>query len=174
MAFTKSTKNEMMKQYSNWLQNSQAVYMLEYSKMSMPVIDSIRAKAREAGGEIHVVKNTLMMRVLDQESYEKEELTGTSLVGFAFNDAAAMAKVFSDLAKDGTFTIKGGFLDKNQISAEQIKALASLPPLPVMRAKLLGTILAPASQLARVIAEPGRSVAAVVQAHVSKEETAAA
>ena len=175
MAFTKSTKNEMMEQYSQWLQKSQAVYVLEYSKMAMPVIDKIRAQAREAGGEVHVVKNTLMQKVLEKEDYQTgEELGGTSLAGFAFKDAASLAKVFSEISKDEAFKIKSGYLNKNRITSAQIKELASLPALPVMRAKLLGTILAPASQLVRVVAEPGRSVAAVVQAHVSQEETAAA
>ncbi|HNY20098.1 MAG TPA: 50S ribosomal protein L10 [Flexilinea sp.] len=175
MAFTKSEKQKMMEQYSQWLQKSQGVFMLEYSKMDMPAIDEIRAKAREAGGEVHVVKDTLIQKVLEKENYKlQKDITGTSLVGFAFTDAAAMAKVFSDLVKNEAFKIKGGFLDKNEISESQVKALASLPPLPVMRAKLLGTILAPASQLTRVIAEPGRSLAAVIQAHISKEEPTAA
>ena len=175
MAFTKSEKQKMMEQYSQWLQKSQGVFMLEYSKMDMPTIDEIRAKAREAGGEVHVVKDTLIQKVLEKENYKlQKDITGTSLVGFAFTDAAAMAKVFADLVKNEAFKIKGGFLDKNEISESQVKALASLPPLPVMRAKLLGTILAPASQLTRIIAEPGRSLAAVIQAHISKEGPTAA
>ncbi len=170
MAFTKSEKNEMMARYSDWLGKSQAVFLLEYSKMDMKTIDGIRAKIREAGGETHVVKNTLMTKVLEQEDFASVDLSNTSLVGFAFNDVAAVAKAIIEITKNDAFKIKGGFLDKNTISENQIKALASLPPLPVMRAKLLGTLLAPASQLARVIAEPGRSVAAVVQARVTKEE----
>ena len=59
MAFTKSEKQKMMEQYSQWLQKSQGVFMLEYSKMDMPTIDEIRAKAREAGGEVHVVKDKI-------------------------------------------------------------------------------------------------------------------
>lgn len=176
MAFTKSTKGKMMAQYSEWLEKSQAVFLVEYSKMDMREIDGIRAKAREAGGEAHIVKNTLIKRVFDEMDYEIKDnmLVGTSLVGFAFDDAASLAKVVTDLVKNNAFTIKGGYLDKNLIDEPQIKALASLPPLPVMRAKLLGTILAPASQLARVIAEPGRSIAAVIQANVDKEGAPAA
>ena len=174
MAFTKSEKSEMMVRYSKWLDKSQAMFLLEYSKMDMKVIDGIRAKVREAGGESHVVKNTLMQKVLNQDEFAKMDFTGTTLVGFAFSDAAAVAKVMIDITKDEAFKIKGGYLEKNVISANQVKALASLPPLPVMRAQLLGTIMAPASQLARIIAEPARSVAAVVQAHVTKEEAPAA
>jgi len=174
LAFTKSEKNEMMARYSKWLEKSNAVFMMEYTKMDMKVIDGIRAKVREAGGESHVVKNTLMQKVLSDSEFAKMDLSSTNLVGFSFNDVSAVAKVVVDISKDYAFRIKGGYLNKDVISGEEIKALASLPPLPVMRAKLLGTIMAPASQLARVIAEPGRSVAAVVQAHVTKEEAPAA
>ena len=51
------------------------------------------------------------------------------------------------------------------LNASQIKALADLPPLPVMRATLLGTILAPASKLVRTLAEPARGLAAVIKAY---------
>jgi len=170
LAFTKNEKNEMMARYSGWLEKSQAVFMLEYSKMDMKTIDGIRAKIREAGGEAHVVKNTLMTKVLEEEKYASVDLNNTSLVGFVFGDVAAVAKAIIEITKNESFKIKGGFLDKNTVNENQIKALASLPPLPVVRAKLLGTLLAPASQLARVISEPGRSLAAVVQARVTKEE----
>jgi large subunit ribosomal protein L10 len=50
----------------------------------------------------------------------------------------------------------------------EVKALASLPPLPVMRAQLLGTLLAPAGKLVRTLAEPGRQVASVVRAYSEK------
>ena len=170
MAFTKDEKSKMMTQYSQWFDKSQGMFLLEYAKMNMPVIDGLRAKVREAGGEAHVVKNTLMGKMLKEANFEStEELTGTTLVGFAFDDPAAVAKVISDAIKDykdSGFKVKGGYLDKNSLSAEEVKQLGSLPPLPVMRAKLLGTIMAPASQLVRTLAEPGRGLAAVVQAHV--------
>ncbi len=172
MAFTKSTKSAMMEEYSNWLEKSQAMFMIEFSKMTMREIDGIRSKIREAGGEAHVVKNTLISKVLEENNYAgmEDELTGTTLVGFAFDDAPALAKVVSDIVKSDAFKIKGGFLEKDFIDEAQIKNLASLPPLPIMRAKLLGTLLAPASQLVRVLAEPGRSVAAVIQAHVTQSD----
>jgi large subunit ribosomal protein L10 len=77
-----------------------------------------------------------------------------------------MAKAMTDFASTVEFLkIKGGFLDSRPMDGKQVTALAELPPLPVMRAQLLGTLLAPASQLARTLAEPARSLAAVVQAY---------
>lgn len=175
MAFTKDEKIKMMQQYEDWLARSQAVFMVEYSKMGMQEVDSIRAKARDAGGEMHVVKNTLFSLVLDQQGIDlKKYLDKTTLIGFAFNDAPALAKVVSDATKSDVFTIKGGLLGKNAISAKDIKALADMPPLPVVRAQLLGVLTAPASKLVRTLNEPARGLAAVIKAHADQEAPAAA
>jgi len=131
LAFTKDEKTQIMSQYQEWVSKSQAVFLLEYSKMTMKEVDSIRAKAREAGGEMHVVKNTLFSLVLDQLGISgKEYLTQTTLVGFAFNDAPALAKVMVDSTKGDVFKVKGGLLGKNGISADDVKSLSTLPPLP--------------------------------------------
>lgn len=86
-----------------------------------------------------LVKNTLFARALQKSGYVVPEfLDGTSLVGFAFNDAPSLAKSFTEFVKGNeTRVIKGGFLGKQLISAKQVKALADLPSLPVMRATLL-------------------------------------
>lgn len=170
MAFTKDEKSKMMAQYGEWLEKSEGVFMVTYKKMDMKAIDGIRSKIREAGGEAHVVKNTLMTKMLKEKDYaEGEELTGTTLVNFAFNDPAAVAKQVNEIVKDKAFKIKYGYLAKNVLSAADVAKLGNLPSLPEMRAKLLGTIQAPASQLVRTINEPGRSLAAVLQANVDKE-----
>jgi large subunit ribosomal protein L10 len=102
-------------------------------------------------------------------------LEGSTAVGFAFQDAPALAKTMADFAKSSEFLkIKGGYLGNKPISADDIKALAELPPLPVMRAQLLGTIMAPASKLVRTLAEPARSLAAVIQAYADKDTAGAA
>ncbi len=160
----------MVSQYTEWFNQSQAVFMLSFSKMSMKEIDALRAKAREAGGEAHVVKNRLVEMALRERgvSFDKP-LEGTTLMGFAFQDVPALAKVFSDAAKADAFEVKGGILGARAISAADVKALADMPPLPVVRAQLLGTLLAPASKLVRTLAEPARQVAAVVKAYSEKE-----
>jgi large subunit ribosomal protein L10 len=175
LAFTKEQKSEMMKQYQEWLAKSQAVFMLEYGKMGQKDVDAVRAKAREAGGEMHVVKNTLFHSVLDGLGMESGDiLEKTTLVGFAFNDPPALAKVVNDATKSDVFKVKGGLLGKHAINPAQIKSLAELPPLPVLRAQLLGVLQAPATKLVRTIAEPARSIAGVVKAYSEKENVAVA
>ncbi len=176
MAFTKEQKNEIVKQYDQWIANSQAIFLLEYNKMSMKEIDTLRAKARENGAEMHVVKNTLFSLALANAGYDHSDmLEKTTLVGFAFKDAPALAKVLGEVTKNSeVFKVKGGYLDKHALQPDQVKALADLPPLPVMRARVLGMLLAPASQLVRTLAEPARSLASVFKAYSEKDSADAA
>ena len=170
MAFTKEEKTKMMNQYQKWLQQSQAVFMLEYGKMTMKEVDDFRAKAREAGAEMHVVKNTLFGIALEQLGMSgKEFLTKTTLVGFAFNDAPALAKLVNDSTRGDVFKVKGGILGKNAMSVADVKSLATMRPLPVIRAQLLGLLNTPASRLVRTIAEPARGLASVIRAHTEQQ-----
>jgi large subunit ribosomal protein L10 len=177
LAFSKQHKGEMLAQYSDWLKESQAVFLMEYKGMTMKDIEALRRKARESGGEMHIVKNTLFhLALADNGITEIGTLTeGSTIAGFAFSDPPALAKIVSDATKNSEmFKVKGGFLGKDAINKGQVKALADLPPLPVLRATLLGVLMAPASKLVRTLAEPGRSIAAVIKAHSEQEPAAAA
>jgi large subunit ribosomal protein L10 len=177
LAISKQHKEELIAQYSDWVNRSQALFVTEYLGLSMPQIDELRGKIREAGGEFHIVKNTL-----GKVAFEKLDmtvpnaiLTGSSAVVFAFRDAPNMAKVITEYARTSeSVKVKGGYLDKRPISAEEVKALAELPPLPILRAQLLGTLMAPASKLVRTLAEPARQVAAVLKAYADKDTQPAA
>ena len=157
----------MLEQYEGWIRQSQAVIMLEFNKMSMKEINTLRTKVRDSGCQVHVTKNTLLKLALEKAGYQSvTQEEGSTLCGFALTDAPSLAKQILDLtAKSEVFKIKGGFMDGKAISAEEVKALATLPPLPVMRATLLGVISAPATKLVRTLAEPARSMAAVVKAY---------
>lgn len=174
MAFTKKEKKQILAQYEQWLNDSEAVFLISYAKMSMKEIDDLRKKVREAGSEAHVVKNTLMTKAFQNVGVEEPQfMEGTTLAGFAFSDPPALAKVLKEVTKKSEiFSIKAGYLGTQLLSEAEISALAELPPLPVMRATLLGTIMAPASKLVRTIAEPARGLAAVVKAYSEKAEAA--
>lgn len=175
MAFTKKEKVEIQAQYQKWLEGSQAVFIASYNKMTQKDIDAMRAKAREAGGEVHIVKNTLMNRVIDQVGLPKTEyFDGPSLVGFAFSDPPALAKIFNEAAKKQAevFAIKGGFLGKEMLATEQVKSLAELPSLPVIRAQFMGLLVTPATKLVRTLAEPARRMAFLVKARSEQPQAA--
>ncbi|MCL4561696.1 MAG: 50S ribosomal protein L10 [Chloroflexi bacterium] len=177
MAFTKEQKAEMLEQYQSWIKKSQAVILIEYKKMTMKDIDGLRVKVREMGGEVHIVKNTLLGRALASSglSQPKNFLEGSTAVSFAFTDAPALAKILNDAFRGSEiFKVKGGYLGTQAVNAAEIKALAELPPLPVVRATLLGALMAPASQIVRTLAEPARSVAAVLKSYSEKSAVPAA
>lgn len=175
MAFTKQEKKELISGYEKWLKDSKAAYVMSFHKMSVKIIQELRAEAREIGGELHVVKNTLMNLALDNISFENKGLFDeASIVAFAFEDAPSMAKIIDKASSTDIFVIKGGFMDGAPIEIDQIKALAKLPPMPQMRAQLLALIQAPATQLVRTITEPARQVVAVVKAYSEKSPAPAA
>ena len=177
MAITKERKQEVLATYEDWFKRSQAVILVEYTGAKMKDMDTIRAKVRESGAEFHVVKNTLARRVFAQQglTLPDELLLKSTAVSFAFSDPAATAKALADATKGMAFVkVKGGFMSGQMLSAGQVKALAELPPLPVVRAQLLGVLQAPAGKLVRTIAEPARSLAAVFRAYSEKEAAPAA
>ena len=132
--------------------------------MSVKDIDKLRTEAREVGGELHVVKNTLVDIALKNIGFENTRciFDEASIVAFAFEDAPPIAKIVDDASKSDSFKIKGGFMDGAPIEIRSnCSSLAKLPPLPQMRATLLALIQTPATQLVRTISEPARQVAAV-------------
>jgi large subunit ribosomal protein L10 len=172
LAISKQRKDELVAFYIEKLDRSQATIVTAYSGMSMKQIDDLRSKIREAGGEFHIVKNTLGTLAFQENNLPQPDkfLKGSTAVTFAFTDAAAMAKIITDYARTSEFVkVKGGYLGKSLMSAEDVKALADLPPLPVMRSQLLGVLNAPATKLARTLAEPARQVAAVIKAFTERD-----
>ncbi len=176
MAFTKKEKASMKSEYTKWLQDSEAVFVVSFNGMTMKAISDLRAKARESGAQLHVVKNTIFSRSVEEAHLPKADFyEGTTLVGFAVSDPPVIAKIIADATKGReTFVIKGGYLGSELLSAAQVKALADLPPLPVMRAKMLGLFNTPATQLVRTLVEPARRLAFVVKAHSEQSAAAAA
>ena len=175
MAFSKERKKEIVATYQDWLGNSQAVFLAEYTGLSVKDMDALRDKVREVGGEFHVIKNTLGKIAFEESGYQVPEdlFLGSTAAGFAFEDAPAMAKALDDFSKSvGFLQFKGGYLEKDMLSMEEIKSLASLPPLPVVQAQLLSTLIAPASQLVRTLAEPAREFVSVLQAYADTKPPA--
>ena len=176
MAITKERKEEVLSQYADWMKRSQAVILVEYTGVKMKDLDSIRAKVRETGGEFHVVKNTLVRRAFTDMGmqFPSDYLVKSTAVCFAFTDPASTAKALTDATKGNEFVKpKGGFMAGQTLNPAQVRALADMPPLPVVRAQLLGVLQAPAGKLVRTIAEPARGLAAVFKAFSEKANAAA-
>ena len=176
MAVSKERKEEVLAVYSEWLKKSQAVILVEYTGVKMKDLDNIRAKVRESGGEFHVLKNTLARRAFADNGMNlpNDFLVKSTAVSFAFTDPASTAKALNDATKANEFVkVKGGFMSGQVLNPAQVKALADMPPLPVVRAQFLGVLQAPAGKLVRTLAEPARGLAAVIKAFSEKAPAAA-
>lgn len=167
MAHTKERKQEMVAKYETWIKDSEAIYLTEYTGLDMPAIDELRGKVREAGGEFHIMKNRLGKLAFKATGMDipEEYLTGSTAVGVAYEDAPGVAKAIADFAKTSEqVKIKAGFLSGQFVSGDEIISLAKLPPLPIVRSQMLALFNTPATQLTRLLAEPGRQIAQVLKA----------
>ena len=174
MAISRQQKEELVEQYKKWLIESDGLILTHYHGLSVNAISDLRRDIRESGGEFHIIKNTLAKRAFEESGREwkKDVFIGPTALGVSYQNPSGLAKVIKNFSKEfGTIEIKSGYLAERLMTVEEIVTLAELPTMEVMRAKLLSTILAPASQLVRTLAEPGRQVAAVIKSYSEKEQT---
>jgi large subunit ribosomal protein L10 len=167
LAHSKERKQELVSQYEVWIKDSEALFLTEYSGLDMPAIDELRSNVREAGGEFHIMKNRLAKLAFKSTGMDvpEEYLTGSTAIGVAFEDAPGVAKALADFAKKSdAVSIKGGFFSGDLVTNDQVLRLAELPPLPVVRSQFLALLNTPATQLARLLAEPGRQIAQILKA----------
>ncbi len=169
MALTKERKEELVAKYRELLEQSRGVIFTEYRGLSNRDLSAVRRKVREANGAYHVAKMTLFKRALEEAGYPvPDELAGKPIaIGFCLQDIPGVAKALSEYAKDvELFSIRGGIADGRIITAEQVKAIADLPPLDVLRAQLIGLLDAPASSLVGVVQAGVAQVVNVLNAYV--------
>lgn len=176
MALTKERKQELIAAYRDLVKKSQALVLADYRGLPMSGLSALRGKVREASGEFRITKNTLTAITLKEAGLPApaEFFTGPTAIGFAFSDAPGVAKAIVDFAKESQLRVKGGLLGDRVLTDKDVEALAALPPLPVMRAQLIGLISAPASRLAGVLAGGVRQVVNVVKAYADKDSSAEA
>ena len=130
----------------------------------------LRLKMRDAGAQFKVAKNRLALIALEGSKYSPigDLLTGPTALATSIDPVAA-AKVAVDFAKtNDRFEIVGGAMGDTILDVNGIKALAALPSLDELRAKLVGLIQAPASKIARTVSEPGAQLARVFGAYAAK------
>jgi large subunit ribosomal protein L10 len=175
LAISKQRKEELLQEYAVLIGKSEGLILIEYRGLNMKGMDPLRGKVRAAAGELHVVKNTLARRALAAagRAAPEELFTQTTAIGFAFSDVPAVAKALTAAAKDSEFVkVKGALLGDRVLTSKDVEALADLPPLPVVRATLLGLLSTPATRLTGTIASGVRQVVNVVKAYADRDVAA--
>lgn len=134
----------------------------------------LRRQMRKAGARFRVTKNRLARLALKDTKFAQivPLFTGPTAIATS-KDPVAAAKVAVEFAKkNGKLTIIGGALDDKMLGVDDIKALAALPSLDELRAKIVGLLAAPATQIAVVLGAPAGQIARVVRAYSEKDEAA--
>ena len=173
MAVTKVKKEELVADILEKVKRSQVVFVANYQGMTMKQFNSLRGKLKESDGGFHVVKNTLAARALKDAglAVPTELLDGPVALGFAYGEIGATSKAFLDFTREADkFQLKGAILGRQILSAKDVESLSTMPSLPVLRAQLLGLIMAPAGRLAGVVAGGVRQVVNVVKAYADKAD----
>jgi large subunit ribosomal protein L10 len=125
---------------------------------------------------LRVAKNTLIRRAIKDTAFSQldRQLGGPVGLILSFADPVELAKTVTGMRELGEkFKVRGGVLDGKPLSGEEIHALAALPPREVVLAQLLGLIMAPATQVVRLLNEPGSALARVIDAIGKKNGDAA-
>src|SRR3954453_15020931 len=136
------------------IEESEAVFAVDYRGISVPQAAELRTKLREADTRFSIVKNTLTERAADQANAEalKALLEGPTALAFVRGDAAAAAKAIADYARaTELLPFKGGLMNGEALDPDQIKAIARLPSREVLYGQLVGVIAHPISGLARML-----------------------
>ena len=171
MAISKQRKAELVEQYVEQLKQSRGIILADYRGLSVHDLSELRRAMRPLGGKFQVVKNRLLALALQEVemTLPQEWLIGPTAIGFCNDEVPPVAKVLTDAAKNlETLHIKGGLVGASVVEAEQVRAIANLPPREILLAQVLGAINAPASQVASVVAGGIRQILNVLQAHVDQ------
>jgi large subunit ribosomal protein L10 len=170
----RAEKREFVTGLNGVFNNTGSVVVAHYAGLTVAQINDLRSKMRAAGGTVKVAKNRLAKIALQGTPSEGMAVLfkGQTLIAYS-DDPVTAPKVASDFAKgNDNFVILGGSMGATGLDADGVKALASLPSLDQLRARLVGMIATPATRIAQVVNAPAASVARVIGAYARKNEAA--
>src|SRR5918998_6833508 len=149
-------KAQAIEEVATQIQESEAVFAVDYRGISVPQAAELRTRLTEAGARFRVVKNTLTERAADQAGADalKDFLEGPTAFTFVVEDGdvALAAKALATFRREtNLLAFKGGVMDGDALSAEQLEALSRLPARDVLHGQLVGMIASPITGLVRTL-----------------------
>ncbi len=171
----KEEKERLVSELTERLKSSQTLIVADYRGLTNAEIDALRGKLIEEGARFSVVKNTLTRRAAEAAGADAllALLEGPTAIAFleSGGDPAAVAKALADTARTTrVLAIRGGLLEGRPMSAEEVEALAKLPPAEVVRAQLLGAITAPLTTLVALLNAPLQDLVGLIDARIEQLE----
>ena len=148
-----------------------AVVVTHYMGLTVAELTDLRGRLSSEGAKLKVVKNTLVHKALDGRTGEAGDALFKGPVAIAYGpDPVSAAKVSTQYAKDNEkFSVIGAVMGDEVLDASAVAALATLPSLDQLRAKIIGLVQAPATKIAGVLQAPAAQLARVMQAYADKE-----
>ncbi|MCF8259564.1 MAG: 50S ribosomal protein L10 [Melioribacteraceae bacterium] len=170
----KQEKAEQIAEIKEMLANSNGVYLVDYSGVSVEQISNLRREFSKEGVTYKVYKNTLFKKAVADGGFEEFNDVLVGMTGFAFSgdNFVAPAKIIKKFNDDkGKFNFKGCYLDSQFYGADQLKVLASMPTKEEVMAGIVGSIAAPASGIVGAINAVMRDIVSLVD-EISKKKAA--
>jgi large subunit ribosomal protein L10 len=174
LAVERAAKKDAVVALNEVFKTTNVAIVAHYSGLTVAQMQKLRSQMRQAGASVKVSKNRLAKIALEGTDVAAigSLLKGPTVIATS-KDPVAAPKVAIEFAKaNEKFVILGGSMGKTVLNVDGVKALASLPSLDELRAKIVGLIVAPATKLAQLSNAPAAKLARVIQAHASKGEAA--
>jgi large subunit ribosomal protein L10 len=147
-------KSAVVDEIADQIQSAEAIFAVDYRGLSVSAAADLRTKLRDADARFRIVKNSLTERAADKAGADplKTMLEGPTALTFVHGDAALAAKALNDTARAlNILEFKGGLMNGNALTADDVRSIARLPSREVLHAQLVGTIAAPISGLVRTL-----------------------
>lgn len=155
---------------------AQSAIAAEYRGLSVSQMTELRARAREAGVYMRVVKNTLARRAVEDTEFAcmRDSFSGPLVLAFSGEEPAAAARVLTDFAKaNDQLVIRIVALRGQLLAPEDAKKLADMPTKDEAISRLMATMKAPVEKLARTLKEPPNKLARALTAVRDQKQQAA-
>src|SRR5919205_1736145 len=170
----RAAKRELVATLHGVFENTSVVVVAHYAGLTVADMQKRRTQMKQAGATVKVAKNRLAKIALEGTDVASisDLMKGPTLVAYS-SDPVAAPKVAVDFAKGNEkLVILGGAMGKTALNPDAVKALATLPSLDELRAKLVGLINAPATKVAQVVNAPAAKLARVFGAYAKRDEAA--
>lgn len=170
----RAQKREFVAEMHDVFQNTGVIVVAHYSGLSVSEMTDLRGRMREAGATLKVAKNRLAKLALEgtDVSCAADLFRGPTVVAYSDDPIAAPKAAAAFAKQNDKLVILGGAMGRTVLDAGGVKALAELPSLDELRAKLVGMISTPATRIAQVLQAPGGQVARVLGAYADKGQAA--
>ena len=168
----RAEKREFVTELNGAFKASGSIVVARYAGLTVAQMNDLRTKMRAQGGTVKVAKNRLAQIALQGTDAEKINglFQGQTLIAYSADPIAA-PKVANDFAKgNDKLVILGGAMGTTALNPDGVKALASLPSLDELRAKIVGLVQAPATKIAQVVNAPAAKLARVFGAYATEDE----